>query len=587
MKRFTLISLLFSFAVLFMAGCGDDTAEDRLDEALMRFERSMNRMINSDNDPFESGAYFSQANGLFKESMTAITDTARLRTAHMGAGITEILKLNEDSELKSIKTRFENFMDTSSWFNKSAAVKPAKASKKRSSGLLDFRLNPFAPGLSSGHDKAAPQIAPVMKASLANPPLISEVQDVVRRKVIPAINYAIDRMSFVQGDPNYYFKVTPLMQGSPDADTLEMDMTEIKALHAGLLTLRSTFRILTAYNMDVPNYSATSIVQVLNIPSSFLTLYSTHELGGARTDIMEAADTLISAIHFLWAETDPQDNDIIKIDTSFLDSNDFNEIENRLQDIKQGLISNVTLRDVNDYGDSVTVSLKNFFTNPIQDFKIKMPDYVVLLKRTDCGDKPVWKFLNTTFPDPAFNGIFPDITTSDEFKRIFDLESLDTVGMEHLSAQIDGINWSACNEWGDGWTNYLSLESERNLGTGMSESWDGVYLWLDNFSGTGTYTLGGTGNNYAEYWQETYTTRNEWHVDLSRTGELVITRYDADVIQGTFSFTGINYSDSTNTTKIISNGSFYIRNKDGLYKMAGSKRTIPERTHSRKRITVR
>ncbi len=559
MKQFSVFPLIFTFAVFFMAGCGDDVAEDRLDEALMRFERSMNRMINSDKDPFESGAYFSQANSLFKESMSVISDSTRLRTAHMGAGITEILKLNEDKELKTIKTRFENFIDTSSMFKKSSVTKPAKTSKRKSPGLLDFRLSPFSSNFSTGHEKSAAQLAPIMKVAMANPPLISEVQDVIRRKVIPAINYAVDRLIFVQGDPNYFFKVTPLMQGSSDADTLEMDMTEIKALHAGLLTLRSTFRILNAYNLDVPNYSVTSIVQVLNKPSGFLKLYSTHELGGARTDIMESADTLIGAIRFLRKETDPQDNDIIKIDTTFLDSNDFNEIENRLQDIKQGLISNVIIRDVNDYGDSVKVSIKNFFTNPVADFKEKMPDYKVLLKRTDCGDYPVWKFLNTTFPDHTFNGIFPEITSSDEFKRIFDIE-LDTVGITSMTAQVDGSLWNACDSWGEWYDGMIWISGERGFESGLNEIEDHISLNLSGIQGPGTFLFGGASGNQAHYCRYINDSYNRWETNATNTGTITITRLDNDIIAGTFSFTGYSYYNSS--AKTFSSGSFYVRNEE-------------------------
>lgn len=565
MKKIIFILMVIGLGFLFTSSCGDESSEDQLDRALYLMERNMYRLINCENEnPFECNAYFSEANDLFKETMNAAKDSQRLRTAYLGAAMTEILRLNEDKEIKELVERFQNYMDTATIFRKSSANAGRKVTHRRAENPLVFHFSPYSGTLSSSHSQTAQRLKPMIKVALANPPLISEVQSVIRRKVIPAINYAIGNLVFVQQDPNYFFKVSPMMQGSMDADTLEMDMTEIKAMHAGLLTLRSSFRIFNAYNMDVPDYSVQSLANVLNKPSTFLTLYSNHELGAARTDIMVAADTLISAIHVLRSETDDQNNDIIKIDTSggHPSSGDIQEIENQLNDIKQGLISNVTIYDVNNYGDSVVVSFKNFFTNPITDFKEKLPDYRVLVNPTDCGSYLVWKFYSTTIPDPTMNGIFPEITTSDDFKRIFDID-IDTVGILSMSAQIDGSAWYACDAWGYRQNNYLVIGGEREISNNTTDMEDHIEISIYNFSGTpGTILLGGNSGNIAHYCYSNYnnSTYRRWETDMNRTGTLTITEYTDQYIKGTFSFSGICYQN--NTVINFTSGTFYVDNEE-------------------------
>ncbi len=547
--------------LVFLPGCGEDTgAEDRLDDALIRMENSMYRLINcEEGDPFECQAYFSQANEMFKETMLASTDSTRIRTANLGAALTEIMQLNEDNELKNIKNRFQEYLDTASIFNKSAKSSPGKPASLNSS-MLQFRLNPFTPNVLNAkrENELAGHFRPFLKVALANPPLISEVQSVIRRKVIPAIDYAIARLEFIEKDPAFVFMVSPRMQGDMDSDPREMDMTELKVLHGALLTMRASFRVFNAYNLDVPDYSAGTIAQTLSPGSAFLTLNSGHELSAARTDLMTAADTLIGAIRFLRAETDLQNDDLIKMDTAFMDTTDFDEMEGHLRDISNGLIQNVTVYDVNDFNDSVVVNMGQFFINPIQDFKAKMPDYRILIQTADCGNDLKWKFSNTVFPDPSFNGIFPFITTSTEFKRIFDID-IDTVGLTWMVSQIDGANWKGCDAWGESYGTSLWISGERYIDNDITYVDDHISIDLFNVTGPGTYDLGGISGNVAHYCFDNGT-YDRWETDYTHTGSVVITRFDNDVIQGTFSFTG--YSFNTITTKTFTAGSFYVRNEE-------------------------
>lgn len=565
MKTNYLLFRMIVILMLVLPACGEEVNEGNLEEALQSMERAMDRMINCDDiDPTECGAYFSGSNEMFKEVMAGDTSPYRIRTANLGAAMTEILQLNEDGEIRNLRNRFTDYFDTASIFNKSSVSKSSKITEKRRQGLLDFRLSPFSASFSDRHNEIAGRLAPIMKVALANPPLVSEVQSVINSKVIPAINYAVARMEFVELDPDFIFKVSPRMQGDPDADTLEMDMTEFKALHGALLSMRAAFKVFTAYNMDVPDYSVETLAQQLSPGSDFLTLKTQHSLSTARTDLMTAADTMLGAIRFLRSEADNQNDDIIKIDTNHLDAGDLDEIEDRLNDIRQGFIQNTTIYDINDYGDSVVVNLSSFFNNPILDVKLKMPDYRVLIKTSDCGKDLRWKFNSTIFPDPHFNGIFPDINTSNDFKRIFDID-IDTVGLETMNAQIDGTNWISCDAWGDGYSNYLIIEGERYDDEGSTYINDHSGIFINNFSGVGTYQLGGNSGNDAYICFHTMTSSsNQFRTDITHTGTLILTRYDDQVIQGTYSFTG--YSNISYTTKSVTNGSFYVQNDDGLNK---------------------
>ncbi len=554
-KEFSSAALRFAAAMfaVTMVTCTGDTAKDQIDNATAALENAMFTTINSDNPLEPDGADFGLANDYYKETIQAVPNN---RSAHLGAALTEILKLNSDTEVRSARDKFKDYVDTSDVFGKSKLRKTHRSAIKTP---LDIQTNPLInPRLHSNKNELFQRFTNVGKVAIGNPPLISEIQDIIKRKLIPALDYAITRLSFVEQDPTFVFIVTPRMQGDVDADPRELDMTEIKAFHAALLSLRASLKIFDAYNLDVTSYTVEGVAQALTLGSSFLTLNPGQELASAKTDLSASMDTMIGAINFLQSETDNQDDDIIKIDPDGVSNDLLEDVKSTLDKVKNGLSNNVVFQDINDYGDSVTVSFQAFFNAPIQDLKTKFPSYQVSVITNDCGKDLFLKWNSTDFPDPTFNGILPLVSSSNQFKQLFDVR-IDTTGRSSVSASIDGQNWQACDADGYTYSTVLSFSGHRDTGSDTSAQYDDVNVYLNNFTGTGTYILNAS-PNYASFYSYISPAGGQlFQSDASNTGTVVVDRYDVvnSVVSGTFSFSAKDVSSIT--VKNFTNGKFYVR----------------------------
>jgi len=138
----------------------------------------------------------------------------------------------------------------------------------------------------------------------------------------------------------------------------------------------------------------------------------------------------------------------------------------------------------------------------------------------------------------------------------------------YLTAKVGGNNFSADLSDPATWgafkyhTGTLTIsvpEDTSNVGNGSI-----MINILSGYSGAGTYTVGfgASGNNYARYMTGSIATgnMNSWNAETSHnstgTGTVTITSDANNIVEGTFSFTGVS---SDTSSKQISEGKFRLK----------------------------
>lgn len=363
---------------------------------------------------------FKTAHDLYAEALTL--DPNNL-DASLGVAVTEIIILNDNDELQRMRDEWIDYGESNPGIS-DVEVSLFKISTPMGSGDLSLHEKTISSSLLNNS-----------KIALLNPPLASEMQRVVRETVIPAIDMATERMKKIVESSNaetYIFTITSQMQGgtpSDPEDSIELDLTDFKALYASLLGSRAGLRIFLAYDLDVANYDSTTLIKALEQNSDFFTLKDANEIRKAKDDLIEAANLALEAIQFLRAEVDNQDDDFITVDPG--NEDDLDEIEERINQTLTSLNSQVTLTENFDDNDatpdaSLTISLKAFFDNPPARPKELLPSYTIERDEEYPGevvDQFVWTAQSIdawVFQNPTFNGLLPGMTDS-QLKEIFGL----------------------------------------------------------------------------------------------------------------------------------------------------------------------
>lgn len=135
----------------------------------------------------------------------------------------------------------------------------------------------------------------------------------------------------------------------------------------------------------------------------------------------------------------------------------------------------------------------------------------------------------------------------------------------YFTAKIDGVDWAA-----DKSTTNLYYEIPHanflSIFASMATVTDGFFLVnISGYTGAGTYIIGGSGNNsYGRYTTGTVANNSysSWKAEdpgSATTGTVVITKDDANILEGTIVFDG--YSEEKKTTKTITDGKFRIKKK--------------------------
>jgi hypothetical protein len=171
---------------------------------------------------------------------------------------------------------------------------------------------------------------------MANPQ-IGRTQDILRDRVLPKLVAAINHLGVIVGNPDYTYIVTPRMQGDVSASPAEIDLTDIHAVRAGVSLLSAVCRILISYELGIAAYDNTSLSQALMPGSSWLALRQdgAAHMSAVPADLLLATDEIDAALEALLLETDPQHDDIIKIDPSGLTQTEVNDIRAELPRVRE------------------------------------------------------------------------------------------------------------------------------------------------------------------------------------------------------------------------------------------------------------
>lgn len=440
MKKFYfLVCLSLLIGVFLMEGCEEKVTEveeaavdtaaaiqkvEQADEAL---EDKLYSLISTEFEDVEepSDVDFSSPNSLYEEALQLDPNNS---DANFGAALTELLIISADQDVNDAFDRWEAFLDTASIFERGISQSP--------SSRLNRGLPVRVRDLDIPPNTVGRVVFGLFGLALSSPPQISEIQDLVENELLPRVDYALARLDVVDGFSDYQFTVTPKMQGDSYADSLEIDLTEIYGMEVVLNLLRFFTSVAISYDFNFATYDSAGLANTLARSSDFLTLRSdgTTHMASAKTAYLSATEKLEEGINFLKSETDPQDDDIIKIDPAGPAEADLDTVLAHLDEARQILTGDWNLTaDFDD--DPTTLETVTFrwgalFDDPIEDFKALLPPYTVSVERDYYGDLVVefeWEadnFDDWIFPDPTFGGVLPGMTDS-ELKDIFGITEED------------------------------------------------------------------------------------------------------------------------------------------------------------------
>lgn len=348
-----------------------DSANDSLSSVMRTVLDSIVRYGDSTFRP--SDVDFTGANAMYERAVAA--DPTSL-DAQFGAGFTELLVFFADPQINALYERVKRMYDTTlgntNWqLPVRAIVVPG--------GLFgpDFLPTgfPLSPRGVPGLVPDLPRLDHALQVSAAADPQPSDLQAILETRLLPRVAEARNRLLIVVTNRNYVFWITPEMQGNPGADSVELDMTEIRLALATLYGLEAAIHVATARHLDVSAYSIDGLSEALNVGSNFLTLKSNGaaKMTAAKTSLLATLTQADSALTFLLNESDvDQSNDLIA------QGNDAAEILDSVRSARAYLTGVRTVEFENQgYFLTTNVDAAKFFDEPMVDPKTYLPEYAI------------------------------------------------------------------------------------------------------------------------------------------------------------------------------------------------------------------
>ncbi len=254
----------------------------------------------------------------------------------------------------------------------------------------------------------------------------SYYQGIIETGVLPVLADAITHLKVVTQHSDYIFYITPQELGQDSGDSIRIGLAEIYTLLAACQAVDGLGSFAVAYNVDYNASDSNAVRQAWQPGSSFLALRSngSQRMKDAKTNLLGAATSIQNGISFLIQHPN---NGIIPYTPA--DGPELTDVTYSIDTLQKYLSGAVQVSgDFNNDGvnTNLTIDMASFFDNAIGDFKQKVPAYTVSIQQDGNVYDPVltWQatsFSTWTFPDPKFNGIFPDITTDAQLKQTFGL----------------------------------------------------------------------------------------------------------------------------------------------------------------------
>jgi hypothetical protein len=371
--RFLLVAL---FSLLALSGCskksqptqpGSTTEAQRLvSQANASLGAVIAGLVNGPEPGRPSDVDFHEPYGLYQQALVADPNN---EDALFGVALLGLVSLSTDAQVNAAFDEWKAYLDAHVPFEVPATPSPASALGR---GRAALRL-PI-------ENLALSEVAIARGTLLGGDPQISGVQAILESKALPKLAVALTNLGRIAADPGYQFIVTPEMQGDPGADPIEIDHTDILALRAGCGVLTAMCDVAVSYELSFAAYDSTSLVAAFTPGSGWMALRSggaTH-MSHARLAILDAVTDGEGAIHSLLAETDPQDDDAIKIDPG--DAAGAESLLTYLGHARTALNSGFSITaDWDDQAATPDVPLEihpaSLFTNPVPDWKALIPAY--------------------------------------------------------------------------------------------------------------------------------------------------------------------------------------------------------------------
>lgn len=428
--------LFYLLLVIALIGCEQTTdndkdkdpnaAKEKVNQANQALESVFYQWINGH---FDSPSDFDQlnfklANNLYKEALTL--DPTNL-SANFGAAITEFLDAYSDPDINQLVKDWE------------AATRDGFGKNLLNPGFISTTDQMQVPLLAASNNAVY-----IFQKALTDPPLISRMQTVLGNKLLPRINYAIEKLTACDQVDTFKFAVTGKMQGDPQRSTVYIYPTEAAFINASLNGVKLLLEEFLVYKFTLNDYSQQSLINALSQNNTdFFVLAadgSTHALN-AKNAMNTMVDKMLHAINKLETISGHKNDAIIKIGNDGLKQRDLDTAKTYLNKVKLSMQQavQVTIKEVGLDEETITINvfLAKMFDNPVQNPKAHwLPPYTV----TASGDNDIQiKFGAQTyndfvFPDPTFGGIFPGMTNNN-------MKKLMGIDREYACQFEGGINF--------------------------------------------------------------------------------------------------------------------------------------------------
>lgn len=395
---------------LFLSSCDKTpTAETPADPATAN-AKSQQAYTELENQLSSSGSLdnkdFTKAEQLYTDAVTADPSNP---TANFGAAFAKILNINGDAQVKDMMNRWEGWNPSSQ------------------SSILHFGIPKGTSDMNLPTAALGKNLVKIFKVATTDPPTITEMQNVVRDRILPRIDYAIARLAIVEQHPEFELRISGKMQGSAGQKDLYLDLTEVYVMDAALQGMKAFIEQFLVFKFGLTAYTSQALVTALKQDNSAFFVLASDGAAHAqnvKSSMVTAVEKIRSGIQFLKNETDTQDDDIIKRGSGGIADKDLDTVLIYLDKVKSALTGTYTVdlkaadSDNNNY--TISVNLNNFFNNLPQNPKQAwFPTYTV--DTTSRGDI-LWHwqaqdYASFTFPDPTFSGLFPGMS-NETLKRL-------------------------------------------------------------------------------------------------------------------------------------------------------------------------
>jgi hypothetical protein len=396
----------FVFAVLFPACESNPSDENDPGTAAAKVAEAYTSMENVFSSPGSiEDKDFSNAERLYMEAVAAEPTNP---AANFGAAFTRILGVFADTAIKNTINRWEDF-------------------NPDGSTMLKFGIPAGTGDMTVPTAALSRNLVKIILAAQADPPTITEMQTMIKDRLLPRVDYAIARLAVVEQNQNFELRISGKMQGQPSASDVYLDLTEVYIMDAALHGMKAMIEQFLVFRFDLEGYNTKSIVAALQpANTSFFVLASDGAVRAQsmKTSLVTAVGKIRSGVNFLKAESDNQNDDIIKRGTGGIAQSDLDTVLVYLNKIENALTGTFTVElkdadsDGNDY--TIQVSLNNFFSNLPQNPKQAwFPAYTI---DTTANGSILWRwqaqdYASFSFPDPTFSGLFPGMS-NETLKRI-------------------------------------------------------------------------------------------------------------------------------------------------------------------------